>query len=228
VAVAEAGLSETVDLETLRAALSCSGEISAQILRQGRVRVYPAKSYLVRQGDRSATAFLLILGRAHALLYTLDGQTILLHEYGSGDLFGALGSLDPAAEDADVVAIDEVRSFLLEAAALVGLAERYACIGLALSRLLLKRLRTTSTRMYERAALSATGRVCAELLRLARETADHSIRPAPVIAELALRAATTRETASRTVNALERRGIIRRDADALIVSAPHRLEAEMV
>ncbi len=212
----------------MSAALGCSGETATQILGQGRVRVYPAKSYLVRQGDRSTTTFLLILGKAHALVYTFDGQMILLHEYGSGDLFGALGSLDPVAEDADVIAIDEVRSFLVEAGVLVTLAERHGSIGLALSRLLLKRLRTTSTRMYERAALSATGRVCAELLRMARDAADHAIRPAPVIAELALRAATTRETASRTVNALERRGIIRRDADALIVSAPHRLEAEMV
>ena len=217
-----------MDLEAVSAALGCSGETAAQIMGQGRVRTYPNKSYLVRQGDRSATTYLLILGRAQALLYTFDGQTILLHEYGSGDLFGALGSLDPTAEDADVIAVEDVRSFLLEAAALVGLAERHACIGLALSRLLLKRLRTTSTRMYERAALSATGRVCAELLRLARENADLAIRPPPVIAELALRAATTRETASRAVNALQRRGIIRREADALFVSAPNRLEGEMV
>jgi DNA-binding IclR family transcriptional regulator len=82
--------------------------------------------------------------------------------------------------------------------------------------------------MFERSALTARGRVCAELLRLALEAKDHTIRPAPVIAELALRAATTRETASRTVNGLERRGIIRRDADALVVIAPHRLEAEII
>ncbi|HEY5722353.1 MAG TPA: Crp/Fnr family transcriptional regulator [Allosphingosinicella sp.] len=217
-----------MDLDAVGAALGCSGETAAQIMGQGRIRNYPSKSYLVRQGDRSTTAYLLILGRAQALLYTVDGQTVLLHEYGSGDLFGALGSLDPTAEDADVIAIEEVRSFLLEAASLVGLAERHACIGLALARLLLKRLRTTSTRMFERSALTASGRVCAELLRLAQENADLSIRPPPVISELALRAATTRETASRVVNALERRGIIRREPGALIVIAPHRLEAEIV
>lgn len=221
-------LFEAVDLDTVSTALGCSGETARQIMEQGRIRTYSAKSYLVRQGDKSATAYLLIFGRAQALLYTFDGQTILLQEYRGGDLFGALGSLDSVAEDADVIAIEEVRSFLLEAASLVGMAERHACIGLALSRLLLKRLRMTSARMYERAALSATGRVCAELLRLAREGTDMTIRPAPVIADLALRAATTRETASRTVNALQRRGLIRREANALIVSAPQRLESELV
>ena len=54
-----------------------------------------------------------------------------------------------------------------------------------------------------------------------------TIRPAPVIADLALRVATTRETASRAVNGLERRGIIRRDGDGLTVVAPNRLE-EMI
>jgi CRP/FNR family cyclic AMP-dependent transcriptional regulator len=202
--------------------------LSGQILRQGRIRAYPVRASILRQGDRSATAHLLVLGRAHALLYSLDGQMILLHEFGPGDLFGALGGPATGVEEADVVAVEEVRAFLLEAAALVSLAERHGCIGLALSRLLLKRLRTTAARMYERAALSAPGRVCAELLRLAREGEGLAIRPAPIIAELALKVGTTRETASRTVNGLERRGIIRREADALIVVAPQRLEAELL
>jgi CRP-like cAMP-binding protein len=219
---------DAADVEAIGAALACPGELAGQIARRGRIRLYPARSAIVREGERPAAAHLIVLGRAQALLYTADGQVILLHEYGPRDLFGALGGAGGAAEEADVVAVEAVRAFLLEAAALVELAERHGCIGLALSRLLLKRLRTTSARMYERAALSAPGRVCAELLRLAREGEAMAIRPAPVIAELALRVGTTRETASRTVNGLERRGIIRREADSLVVAAPRRLEAEMV
>ena len=212
----------------MSAALACPRETSEQILRHGRFRDYPAKAFLLRQGDRSSITFLIVAGRAHALLYSVDGQAVLLHEFGPGDLFGAMGGLDAAPEEADVVAVEAVRSFLLEAGILVSLAERHACIGLALTRLLHKRLRLTAARMYERAALSAGGRVCSELLRLAREGEGHAIRPAPVIADLALRVGTTRETASRTVNALERRGILRRDGDALTVVAPGRLEAEIL
>jgi CRP-like cAMP-binding protein len=224
---------EAVDLAAIERAFGCTAETSAQIAARGRLRHYPPRACLVRQGDRSATAFLFVLGRAHALLYGADGQLILLHEYAAGDLFGALGGLGSAEEEADVVAVEAVRAFLLEAAALVALAERHGAIGLALSRLLLRRLRATAARMYERAALSAPGRVCAELLRLAREGQAReggrmAIRPAPVIAELALKVGTTRETASRTVSALERRGLVRREAGALLVVAPQRLEAELV
>ncbi len=94
--------------------------------------------------------------------------------------------------------------------------------------MLLKRLRETTGRMVERTTLSATGRIHAELLRLARDSTDgRSIRPAPVLAALAVRVLSTRETVSRAINALERRGIIRRDPDRLTIVAPHRLE-EMV
>lgn len=214
--------------DIIRAAFACSAELALHIGSRGRMRCYPARAPLLRQGDRAATTFLLVIGRAHALLYGYDGQTVLLHEFAPGDLFGALGDLDPVPETADVVAVEEVHAFLLDSAELVALAERHGAIGLALSRLLLKRLRLTSARMYERAALSAPGRVCAELLRLAREGEALAIRPAPVIAELALRVGTTRETASRTVSALERRGIVRREADALVVTAPARLEEEIL
>lgn len=212
------------DSETIRRAFACSAELAGHILGRGRVRAFPARTTLVRRGDSSAFTFLLIVGRAQALLYGFDGQTVLLHEFAPGDLFGALGDLDPVPQEADVVAVEAVRSFLLEAAELVALAERHGAIGLALSRLLHRRLRQATERVYAQAAMSAAGRVCAELLRLARGSADLTIRPAPVISELALRVGTTRETASRTVSGLERRGIIRRDPGALVVVAPRQLE----
>jgi CRP-like cAMP-binding protein len=221
-------LFDPIDLRAVTTAFSCAPELAERILGFGRIRHYAAGSHLLRQGDLPAAMYLIILGRCHALLFAADGQMVLLHELGPGDLFGALSGLDGIPEDADVVAVDEVRSFLLEAGILVSLAERDGCIGLALSRILLKRLRAVSSRMYERAALSASGRVCAELLRLAQAGGGLLIRPVPVIAELAVRVGTTRETASRTVSALERRGIIRREAAELVVVAPARLEAEIL
>jgi DNA-binding MarR family transcriptional regulator len=97
-----------------------------------------------------------------------------------------------------------------------------------LSRLLLRQLRRATSRIYERAAVSAVGRVHAELLRMARASPGLAISPAPVLSELAVRVLTTRETASRAVSALERRGIVRRESGSLIVVAPQRLEELIV
>jgi CRP-like cAMP-binding protein len=205
--------------------LTCSADVAEQVLARCRMRAFAGSTTIVRQGDKVSLAYLLVIGRAQALLCSADGQIVLLHEFHPGDFFGTLGELDPDSQDADIVAVDDVRALSIEGAQLALLAQQYGCIGLALSRLLLRRLRATTVRMYERAALSAVGRVYAELLRLARQRPDCVVSPHPVLSELALRVATTRETASRAVNALERRGIVRREAEALIVVAPHRLEA---
>jgi CRP-like cAMP-binding protein len=210
--------------ELIGKVFACPAEVADDILRRGQIRAFPVHATLVRQGDEATFTWLLVLGRAHAVLYSIEGQLILLQEFGPGDLFGALGELDPAPQEADVVAVDAVSAFLLRGAELVMLAERHGAIGLALARLLIRRLRRTTGRIYERAALSAAGRVHAELLRRARESPDLTIRPAPVLTELAVRLATARETVSRAVNALERRGIVRRERDGLTVVSPRLLE----
>ena len=202
----------------------CSLELADHILLRGRLRQYAERATMVKYGDRISTLFVIIAGRAHALVYSLDGQAVLLHEYVSGDFFGAVSSPYSGTHEADVLVIEAVNAFLLEGGELALLAEQHGSIGLALLGLMVRRLQQTASRMYEHAALSAVGRVHAELLRQARQGEGHAIRPCPVVADLALRVSTTRETASRAINALERRGIIRRDAAALVVVAPHRLE----
>jgi CRP-like cAMP-binding protein len=210
--------------QLLGGVFDCSLELAGQILLRGRLRDFAARAMILRRGDRISTLYIVVAGRAHAIVYSLGGQEVLLHEFRAGDFFGAVSPPYSADYEADVVAIDALSSFLLEGQTLALLAEQHACIGLALLRVMVERLQQTASRMYEQIALSAVGRVHAELLRQAREGTDLTIRPGPVLSDLALRVSTTRETASRAVNALERRGIIRRDADALVIVAPHRLE----
>jgi CRP/FNR family transcriptional regulator, cyclic AMP receptor protein len=202
----------------------CSHDLAGHILFRGKLRDYECRATMVRQGDRIATLYVIVNGRAHAIVYSLDGQAVLLHEYRSGDFFGVVSPPYAATHDADVIAVEAVSAFLLEGGALALLAEQHGCIGLALLKVMVDRLQQTTARMYEHVALSAVGRVHAELLRQARQNADLTIRPCPILSDLALLVATTRETVSRAVNALERRGIIRRDEDRLVVVAPHRLE----
>jgi len=202
----------------------CSLDVAGNILLRGKLRQFAERATIVRRGDRISTLYVVVAGRAHAIVYSLDGQIVLLHEYRSGDFFGVVSPPYSAMHDADVVAVERVSAFLLEGSVLALLAEQHGRIGLALLKVMVDRLQQTASRMYEHVALSAVGRVHAELLRQARQSADLAIRPSPVLSDLALRVSTTRETASRAVNALERRGIIRRDAEALIVVAPHRLE----
>lgn len=211
----------------IRETFACSDEIAGIILVRGAVRVFAQHAVIVPQGERAAAAFLLTFGRARAVLYSVDGQIVMLCEYGPGDLFGAVGDLDPSPKDSEIVAVEAARSFVLKSRDLAALAEAYGGVGLALAQLLLRQLGRANSQIFERSVLTAKGRVCAEIRRLAPASPGLVIRPAPVISELAVRVSTTRETASRTVSELERRGIIRRDPDSWTVVALQRLE-EMI
>lgn len=203
---------------------SCSGEIATSIGKRAIDRRFPVRAILLNQGDRASATFLLVTGRAQALTYGQEGDVILLREFVRGDFFGAIALAEPAPEDADVIAVEDVRAAVFLALDFLALIEMHGCVGLIVSRALLKQLRAASARMLEQTTLSAAGRVHAELLRLARLGDGRTLRPAPVLSALAVRIHSTRETVSRTINALLRRGIIRRDGDTLFIVAPQRLE----
>ncbi|MBF0664871.1 MAG: Crp/Fnr family transcriptional regulator [Brevundimonas sp.] len=212
----------------IRAALGCTPEVAEAVAATATARDYSPRAVILRYGDPWTHAWLVTAGRAHALVYGLDGQMVLVHEYGVGDMFGALAASDLPPLEADVVAADPTRAACVPAADFVMLVDRHGSLGLLLVRSLMQQLRATSARMVDRTTLSAPGRVYAELLRLARSGDGQLIRPAPVHAALAVRVQSTRETVSRAVSALERRGIARREGDALRIVAPQRLEELVV
>ncbi|MFL5297951.1 MAG: Crp/Fnr family transcriptional regulator [Phenylobacterium sp.] len=211
----------------LQEAFACSGEIAVAIGRHAAERRFRPAAVIIRQGDAMGEALLLCLGRARARAYTRDGELVVLSDFVPGDLLGALAASRETSES-EVVAIEESAIAAFLAQDFVMLAERFGCVGLALSRSLLRQLRAATVRMVERTTLTAAGRVCAELLRLADLADGRTIRPVPVLAGLAARVQTTRESASRAVSALERRGVIRRDAEALVIVARGRLEELVV
>ncbi|HEY0301435.1 MAG TPA: Crp/Fnr family transcriptional regulator [Rhizomicrobium sp.] len=211
-------------LSFLQETFACPADIAASIGRRAQDKRYPVSAVILKQGDRADATYLLVFGRAHALSYGAEGQVVMLHEFARGDFFGALSLAEPVPEEADIVAMEAVRASVFRAPDFLALIEAYGCVGLVVSRMLLKQLRASSVRIVESTTLSAAGRVHVELLRLARLGDGRHIRPMPVLSALATRVYSTRETVSRTISALERRGIVRREADGLFLVAPQRLE----
>ena len=89
------------------------------------------------------------------------------------------------------------------------------------------RLNATISDLINVHTLSVRGRICAELLRLSLpigiDPDRQIIRPSPVFVDLARRLNSTRETVSRTVSDLHKRGILGREPGALIIESPERL-----
>ncbi len=215
-------------LAIIQSAFGCDTATAQTIDKKAHYLDHDAQTTIIWRGEEAEHACLMLAGRAQAVSYSASGQLILLYTYGAGDLFGegaALGVNQMSEAEIIATMTSEVGHF--RNAVFIGLIESYSSVALAVSRLLTRRLSQTTRRMIEVSTLSTTGRIHNELLRQARANEDLTIKPAPVLSEFALLVQSTRETVSRAINQLEKKGIIRRDENGLTIVAPHRLEGEI-
>ncbi|TCM19891.1 CRP-like cAMP-binding protein [Novosphingobium sp. PhB165] len=206
-------------IEIIRTIFRCdrlSAEKLARVMMPHRLA---ARDILARQGEESHHCWLVIDGGVRIEAFGLEGQRQQLAQYGPGEFFGAYPM--PTVHRAEIASLMETNLLRAEAVRIAELVAEDAQIGAGMARLLARQLDRALDRMMARTTYSAAGRVYAELLSLAAG-ADR-IAPAPKVTMLALSANTTRETASRAIAALIRRGIISRDDRELIIHAPRML-----
>ncbi|MFN8733971.1 MAG: Crp/Fnr family transcriptional regulator [Hyphomonadaceae bacterium] len=181
---------------------------------------YRAKDVLVHQGDLGSKVWIVLDGLAQLQVIGSDGQIQLLSAHGPGELFGALPEERIAVSD--IVAHSRLSVLETPTQKFMALIEANRGVGSGLTKILARQYNGILDRMAARITLTAIGRVYSELLNIA---GDHNIiSPPPVVAALGLKAQTTRETASRAINALERRGIVSRDAQQLKINSRSLLE----
>lgn len=203
-------------------AFACDDQLAGTIAALAHEAPLVRGAVLWPLSDRDETT-LILAGRAQEVAYGQDGTMLQLSVLGEGDFYGSLmGSGEDDA--AQTEALSDGRGAHFTTPALVRLMDSYGAVARAINRQLAARLGTLRRRMVEATLLSVTGRVCAELLRRSAGADDRTIRPMPVMSELAVSVRSTRETVSRTVSQLEKRGMVRRTEGGLAIVAPHRLE----
>jgi len=205
----------------------CDESLAGAIGRSARIRRHAPHGVIIDSGEADQDIHLLAEGHARLIADSIEGRLVVIEDYSVGELMGLTGLFGWDGVPAQVTAVTGARTGAFANHVFVGLMSSHGAVALAVSRMLVARLSAANRRVAENATLSAPGRIHAELLRRAGATPDSTIRPMPVFAEMALALQTTRETVSRTINGLEKRGIVRRTGDGLAIVAPHRLE-EMV
>ena len=187
-------------------------------------RSFPHRSAIAHAGDPSVHFYLVAEGAVVAELFGYDGQQAQLTRHGPGEIFGAYPK--ETTYRAGFSASGATRLLVIRTERLVELVASDREIAAGVARLLAKQLDLVLDRMAARIGLSATGRFYRALLQLADD--DGMIRPPPVIAALAVGGHTTRETASRALTSLLRRGIVERQDDALRIVSRRMLEELIV
>lgn len=210
-------------LAALASFFACSAAEAQRLDDAMAFVTYAHGQTLIHQGDLGAKVWIVLAGQAQLQVIGGDGQVQLLMAHGPGELFGALPQ--ERVFVSDVIARDRIAVLEIATSRLTRLVEEEVRIGSGLAMILARQYHAALDRMAARITLSAVGRVCAELLNAAGD--GDTIAPPPVVAAIGLMAQTTRETASRAINALMRRGILRRDADRLTIVSRTMLE-EMI
>lgn len=203
----------------IAAVVPCDVDVARMLSAHGRLRQCAAGVPLARQGEILTSLWLLLDGSIKLDAYSASGRSSRLGLHSPGDWIGNYAR--SASCHADIIPVGQTLLLSFATGSLPDLAEREPRIAMALALSFSRQLEHTLSRLDARSTLTAPGRICAELS--ARAGDGLTISPAPVVTELALAAQTTRETASRTLTNLERRGIIARTAEGLIIQSPRML-----
>lgn len=211
-------------VSALMAFLNCTLEVAQALDAAMAPQAFGHKDILVHQGDKNSQIWLILDGKAQLQIIGYEGQITLLATHGPGEILGAFP--EETESNMDIKVYGSLTALQIPSSELHELLRKYPSLGAGLSRILGNQFNAILDRLASHVTLTATGRVYRELLKLVDENDQAS--PPPVIAALALTAQTTRETASRAINALVRRGIIERDKRRLEIISRGLLESLVV
>ncbi len=174
-----------------------------------------AEAVVVGQEERGDALFVLVRGRVKVVLYGESGREIILRVFGRpGDFFGEMSLLDGQPRSASIVAAEPSSLLVLSREAFREHLRRSSGTALAVMAELSRRLREADAIIGNLALLDVYGRLARKLRDLARAEGEPApdgvlIRRLPTQQEIAGLIGTSRETVSRALGELSRRGLVR-------------------
>lgn len=213
-------MERTERISVVRAIFGCDNAQAEELTSSLRFVEAASSSTIALQGDESRDCKFVVSGAVGLRALGSEGQYTQVATIEPGEVFGAFP--EPTTHMVEAVAQDAVELLVIGTAQLHELARNHAAIASGLAALYAGQLANVLGRLAARVTLTAKGRVFSELLDLARD--GGAITPIPVVSALAIRAQTARETASRAVSELERRGVLERAEEHWRITSPRMLE----
>jgi CRP-like cAMP-binding protein len=166
-------------------------------------------------------------GSVRANIFSENGREVAFHDMAVGSMFGELSAIDQLPRSAYVRALTDVSLAVLSRDDFLEVLSLHPTAMEAVLRHLSRLVRFLSSRVVQFSTLSVNHRVIAELLRIASECADGSnsavIHSPPTHAEIATRVSTHRETVTREITELQKRGLVCKETGQLVIPDIKRL-----
>lgn len=191
------------------------------------LRSHPAKQVILLENDWGSSVYFILQGWAKIRTYNLDGKEVTLNILGKGEIFGEMAALDEVPRSTDVITLAPTVIANVPAQDFVHLLNTEPQAGIRLAQLIARRLRQVNRRLRLREA-DSTSRVVDVLLFLADGQGVKCPQgleiPNLPHRELSSLSGLARETVTRVLNKLERKGLIVRDRELFRIPDTDELE----
>ncbi|CAB4916242.1 unannotated protein [freshwater metagenome] len=192
-------------------------------------RHFARHEVIFRKGDDSDTCYIVRTGQARAIREHPDGRIITLAHFGPGDIFGELAMFDDEKRSATVDTLEESETIAILGPDMRRLMSRHPDIATKLVVSLGRRLRLANERLARQSFQTVQSRVAIALAELAREAVKAGAAPVDVPiritqADIAQLAGSSRESASRFIETLQRAGVLSQGRGRLVIHDPSALQ----
>ncbi|NJR65820.1 MAG: Crp/Fnr family transcriptional regulator [Leptolyngbyaceae cyanobacterium CRU_2_3] len=195
------------------------------------IRNHPQNQVILLENDWGSAVYFILEGWVKIRTYNLDGKEITLNVLGKGEVFGEMAPLDEVPRSTDVLTLVPTVIGNMPSSDFVQLLNIEPKAGVRLAQLMARRLRQVNRRLRLRESDSVS-RVADILLFLADgqgKTGTQGIEiPNLPHRELSSLSGLARETVTRVLSKLEKKGLIQRDRDILCIPDVDALERMLV
>jgi len=214
---------ETQVLKNIPLFADLKDDIIQKIFNLMQKRVYKKGNIILMEEEFGDTLFILNKGSVKITRLSDDGREVILSILGEGDFFGEMSIFDGENRSANVVALEDISVLILKRGDFLDLLEKHPRIAIVLLQEMAMRLRRSDQQIEGLSLSDAENRIAMSLLRLAEDLGI--IRQGQVVIEnlpyqqdIANMAGTSRETVSRMLTLLQRKGYIQKRGRRLTIT----------
>jgi len=173
----------------------------------------PKKYIVVQEGEIGDSMYVILLGSVKIVYYTPDGREVILSILESGDFFGEMSLLDQEPRSATVMTLENSEFAYIRHSDFEHLMAGNPKLTIALLNEVVKRLRRTSHILERVSTMDVPHRLYDYLCYFCQSHGSLSkqgqyIVSLPTHRLIADQLSTSRETISRAISALKKKGII--------------------
>ncbi|MBV8883965.1 MAG: Crp/Fnr family transcriptional regulator [Chroococcidiopsidaceae cyanobacterium CP_BM_RX_35] len=193
-------------------------------------RSHPTNQVILLENDWGSSVYFILEGWVKIRTYNLDGKEVTLNILGKGEIFGEMAALNEAPRSTDAIALTAATTGNIPALDFVQLIQTEPLAGIRLAQLMARRLRQVNQRLRLRESDSVS-RVADTLLFLAEGQGKQSQTgieiPNLPHRELSSLCGLARETVTRVLTKLEKKGLILRHQETISIPDRQALESQI-